>query len=1348
MQRYRVWEANRKVFLYPENWIEPALRDDKSPFYKELESELLQKDINPQTVQEAMKSYLFKVDEVANLKVVGLFVEQEIGKDGKLVFDNNNPVYIKLHIFARTRNAPYFFYYRYFDITEKNWYPWEKVQVDIPSYDVESIAEDDTKGKITKNGDYLIPVVWNKRLLIFFPQFAKKTVPAKIPDTIPITGSITPSKPKEGWEIKMGWSEYRNGKWTQKQLSSEAIYDIPSAPNSLPDISSYELIPRIVTTDSKVVIDIYQGDPALGSFYFTGSQVSNENALVPSKSSINGDFHYTLGTTQIHSLQGKDTNAPALFATEPYFEVLKPSVTVHQDGIGLPFSHSFVHDLLSKLMTSNLDGLFDYYLTQVADKVDAYGGGTDANGNVLYHELKRSYSLYNWEAAFHAPMQLVDSLLKSQQFEQAIKMCHYIFNPYAQGIGKERFWQFSPFKEVDAENVLEKLFMGLQPSQTNDAINEWRDKPFQPHVVARSRPSAYMKWVVMKYIEILIAWGDYLFRQDTIETLNQATQLYVLAAHIYGPRGQLIPKRGKVQPQTYMSLLDKWDAFGNAMVELELAFPFSNQTPFPVGVSNGVVGLANVFGFATSLYFCIPDNPKLRGLRDTIDDRLFKIRHCQNIEGVFRKLPLFEPPIDPALLVQAAAQGLSLASVLNDLNSPVPNYRFYYLLQKALELCSELKSMGNTFLSAKEKGDAESLSKLRAKHESTMQNLVMEVKKQQLEEAGKSLAALQQNRKSPVYRLQHFLKLIGADLGQVPESDADFKEISDPIETIDEGGLKLIQSEKDEMDKASAAADWQTGIGAVETLAGVFHALPNMILAGHPLGVGADVQWGFPHLANATSAVARGLRIYADHLSYQSSSAGKKAGFQRRTQEWIQQVNVAGYEITNIDKQILTQTIRINIANQEITNQQKNIDNTQEVEEFLRNKYTNQELYTWMEGQIQTLYYQAYTLAYELAKKAEKVFRFERGLTNSNFIQFGYWDAAYNGLLAGERLYIGLKQLEAAYQEKRGYDYEVTKHVSLRQINPMELIRLKEAGTCEFALPEILFDMDYPGHYMRRIKSVAITIPCVVGPYTSLNATLRLLEHKFRISAIAKDKNDYLEKTDATDDRFSTVNIPITSIACSTGQNDSGVFELNFKDERYLPFEGAGAISKWRLELPSFKQFDYDSISDAIVHIRYTAVEGGDKLKKPAAESVMAYIKSVEELSREEGLFAAFDLKHEFSSEWHKAMNPPTGSTERVIILDKLNERLPIFAKGKDPKKILATEVYLYKPKTLKSLAIKLIQSNNTESDFGSPQDIGEMSSSVIHDDNGIPMDKWQVKIQDLTTSIDKLWLVLRYVLQ
>jgi Tc toxin complex TcA C-terminal TcB-binding domain len=127
------------------------------------------------------------------------------------------------------------------------------------------------------------------------------------------------------------------------------------------------------------------------------------------------------------------------------------------------------------------------------------------------------------------------------------------------------------------------------------------------------------------------------------------------------------------------------------------------------------------------------------------------------------------------------------------------------------------------------------------------------------------------------------------------------------------------------------------------------------------------------------------------------------------------------------------------------------------------------------------------------------------------------------------------------------------------------------------------------------------------------------LEHKFRTSAIATGKNAYPEHTDETDDRFSTVNVPIASIAVSTGQNDSGVFELNFRDERYIPFEGAGVISKWRIELPdTFHEFDYDSITDVVMHLRYTALDGGDKLRAVAADWVKEHVKSVEDLSRDE----------------------------------------------------------------------------------------------------------------------------------
>jgi hypothetical protein len=337
-----------------------------------------------------------------------------------------------------------------------------------------------------------------------------------------------------------------------------------------------------------------------------------------------------------------------------------------------------------------------------------------------YNELSRPYSLYNWEIGFHALMTLVDRLLQNQQFDLALKVCHYVFNPLADGPDPRRFWAWRPFYETNPIDTLEKLFAGLQPNKPEEGgdgqINRWREKPFQPHVVARGRPASYMRWVVMKYIEILIAYGDYYFRQNTLEMIPMAIQCYILASHVYGSPGQKIPKRGKKKVQTYMSLLNKWDAFSNAMVQLELSFPFSNQIKDPAGAVQGTVALANIFGFATGLYFCIPDNPQLRALRTTIDDRLYKIRHCQDIKGVERKLPLYEPAIDPGLLVQAAAAGLDLASVLNDLNSPLPNYRFVHLLRKALEMCEHVKILGKAFIKAKEKKDCEALLALRNRH--------------------------------------------------------------------------------------------------------------------------------------------------------------------------------------------------------------------------------------------------------------------------------------------------------------------------------------------------------------------------------------------------------------------------------------------------------------------------------------------------------------------------------------------------------------------------------------------------------------------------------------------------------
>jgi hypothetical protein len=321
----------------------------------------------------------------------------------------------------------------------------------------------------------------------------------------------------------------------------------------------------------------------------------------------------------------------------------------------------------------------------------------------------------------------------------------------------------------------------------------------------------------------------------------------------------------------------------------------------------------------------------------------------------------------------------------------------------------------------------------------------------------------------------------------------------------------------------------------------------------------------------------------------------------------------------------------------------------------MRNKYTNQELYNWLVGQIAAVYFQTYKMAYDIARQAEKAFRFELGIESSNYIQFGYWDNLRKGLLSGEKLQQDLNRLDLAYLEKDKRDYEITKHVSISQLDPLALIRLRATGNCEFDIPEVLYDMDHPGQYFRRIKSVSISIPCIAGPYTSVGARLSLLKNKYRKNTNTSAPG-YLEELN-NDDRF-VYNIgAIQSIATSNAQNDSGMFELNFKDDRYLPFEGTGAISSWQLQLPDeTRQFDYNTIGDVIIHVKYTAREGGALMRTAANESLKEQLAVMKQGLSQEGLHFALNLKHDLSNEWH--LLKLNGAID--IVLDK--SRLPYMA--------------------------------------------------------------------------------------
>ena len=602
-----------------------------------------------------------------------------------------------------------------------------------------------------------------------------------------------------------------------------------------------------------------------------------------------------------------------------------------------------------------------------------------------------------------------------------------------------------------------------------------------------------------------------------------------------------------------------------------------------------------------------------------------------------------------------------------------------------------MTGLGSALLSTLEKKDGEELSRLRASHESQMLELMTAIKERQVLDVKARRESLEKSRETALFRLRHYIELLGNDSVTVPapptinatlsadsQLPADTSivtvvtDVEDSLVDSGESGIKLVPEEKEQLDKNLAAKWVSFGAGIAGTLAGVFHLFPQIEGKASPFGVGAGVWWGGQNLGGASSALAQAASTAANFLSQEASQAGLVASYIRREQDWTLQANLAAKEIIQLDKQITSTDIQLQIAEKELQNHHQQIKNAEEVELFLQDKFTNQELYQWMKEQLFAVYKQSYNLAYNMAKKAEKAYKYEMGTETASFIQYGYWDNSMQGLAAGEKLQLALRQLEKSHLEENRRELELTKSVSLAMLNPLALIELRQTGKCYVSLPEELFDLDFQGHYFRRIKSVSLSIPSVTGPYTTLGCSLRLLNNSIRINTWMNLADTYEHENDEglwiDDSRFRTSNVPVTSIATSTAQDDAGVFEFNFRDERYLPFEGAGVISSWAIELttaPELRQFDYSTIADVILHVRFTARESGGLFKDRAVDYIKEFIMNTAQIE-DQPMMRMFRMKHEFPSEWHKFFHPPAADADKVLSFTLGKERFPFFTQDRD----------------------------------------------------------------------------------
>jgi len=955
---------------------------------------------------------------------------------------------------------------------------------------------------------------------------------------------------------------------------------------------------------------------------------------------------------------------------------------------------------------------------------------------------------YFREIFFHTPFLIADQLNSQQNFSAALQWYGYIFDPTADDddlldvqqqhereeleiqdehrkgkdrkkteqelrdflarsraeAAKDRVWRFIEFRGLDVPSLRKVLTDAA-------AIEAYEQDPFNPHAIARLRLSAYQKCIVMNYIDVLIEWGDTLFTEFQMETVNEATLLYVRALEILGPRPVVVGDCGEANEdqRTYEAIARTLGKGSDFLVEMETythagtgaARAQSGSRPQHQYVIDSKVanyyrkeamtghvrraatasahaparphapakqqqaasaarasapdtenrhaakaraerGAAHPFHwkahhgaarnaprrkakkglgrkqpsqssgrrapkFASSVVrhigpaFCVPPNTNLLGYWDLVEDRLYKIRHGMDITGALRQLSLFAPPIDPMMLVEATAAGLSLDDVQSATSGNVPPYRFTYLIEKARQYASQVQGFGGALLSAIEKRDAQQLEVLRVTQQQNILAMTTATKQADVDAAQNAVDTLNAQLDTAQFRHDYFQGLI--------------EEWLNPGE-IAETGIRAL-----------ALANRVSAVIQL-CLAGVMNLIPNL---GSPFAI----TYGGEQLGGAISQFGRSTEADAALLESLASATGLVAGYERRGEGWQHEVNMASKDITQINTQLVGANIRLTSAQKALAIHNKTIAQNQQVADFYTSRFSNIALYTWLATTLKTTYRKAYSSAYAMAKLAEQAYRFERNDNTTILLSEPYWSQAQSGLMAGEMLLGDLQNMERSFIETNYRTPEITQSFSMLQISPAALLNLRQNASCNFSIPEFCFDLFYPGQYCRKIKAVRLTIPCVAGPLANIGATLTLTGSNLRLKPSL--------------DASSMVPIQLNHsvvIATSTAQNDTGVFEFNFRDERYMPFEGAGAISSWKVELPSgFRQFDYQTISDVIVHISYTAQQDDSLRLKVETKNgaIAAALKSTP-------LVRLFSLRQEFPSVLNRLLHSPLNTSLAMSI--------------------------------------------------------------------------------------------------
>ena len=394
------------------------------------------------------------------------------------------------------------------------------------------------------------------------------------------------------------------------------------------------------------------------------------------------------------------------------------------------------------------------------------------------------------------------------------------------------------------------------------------------------------------------------------------------------------------------------------------------------------------------------------------------------------------------------------------------------------------------------KGDAERLAVLRQTDEIRLQQLAQNVRFLQWRHAQETTNGLLKSRASALERYTYYLRLLGLapdgttapkdfnpDRRELTEANFDdaysalvakfdlsvalqgysalqLAQGSSPSSSSGASGtgqLYLNTNEDAELNNhLPAARDARIAANVANAIASGLWPVPGVDVRVHYWGLGGARITSGEKLAMVVKLGAEVAEVTAAYETDQAGIAARTGSYQRRADDWMLQANLAARELMSIGRQIIASLIAEQIAYHDYQNVKTQVQQAQDVQSFLQNKFSNAQFYAWMQGEIAGLYYQYYRFACDTARRAEQTMKQELmrpELDQTQFIQFNYWDSGHKGLTSGEALFLDVKRMEMAYHDNNKRELEITRHVSLRQLDPHALLTLRITGTCTVTIP-------------------------------------------------------------------------------------------------------------------------------------------------------------------------------------------------------------------------------------------------------------------------------------------------------